>query len=443
MRSLQFVLSAAVLAAGALFLPAAQATVVAVPGVQTNLSSKADKMISFRHQKHSWVTADQQFQLLYNTGSTAGDALQLSTSPDGVTWTKKLTLANSDENSSADGSLNGGLLSVVYSTANKGINFAPLKYDPSTQSWKIKGPGQVVRDGKDKLKGKPAYVPSLVEDQSGNFWVVFLEQTVKSGQSSGPAVLRLYYRAKDASTWSDTGLAFHEAANRPYNEPKLSARLVRTLDSIGMVIADGADIWWAQRPADAAWNGNWQASQVLIQGTPDSEADVDPYASHFSTTTDDQGNIHLVYADAKKPYYRRFNALVSEGGPAWSLNSIAFSDTPLDTGYPEVSYLGGSSIAVVFNAHVEGKVSNLRVYQSASRGSSLQSFKCTHLLTHEPAPDGNQTQYQHMRNEMPAVAPAAGVPVLLQYQVPKNGAWNYKALNYSFPASTTPGCTAQ
>ncbi|WP_325649737.1 hypothetical protein [Ideonella sp.] len=447
-------MSATMCAAGALLLGAAQAA--EQPGQATTLTSTAKEMISFRHQKHSWITDDGRYQLLYNSGVN-GNALQLSTSTDGVSWMPSVVLIDTDEASSADGSLNAGLLSVVYSTARHGISFAPLKYDPA-KGWKIKGPGQVVRPGSENddktFKHKPAYLPSLVEDHAGNFWAVFLEQTLtketKSTQTA-LAVLRLYYRPKDGSTWSDTGMTFGDSANpnRALNAPKLSGRLVRTPDSIGLVFADGADIWWAQLPKGSAWNDKWQASTLLIQGTPDSEADKDPYASHFSTATDDQGNIHLVYADAKIPYYRRFNASVEDGGPAWSMNSVAFSKEPMNTGYPEVSHLGGSNIAVVFNAQVpdpttgNNKLSNLRVWQSATRGGpngGQTGWVCTDVLTHAKAGE-NPSQYQHMRNEMPASVPATVQPlVLLQHQPTTS---TYEARGYQFPVSGINGCKQQ
>ena len=111
----------------------------------TNLSGNAELMISYRHQERMWQTSDGGLHLVVNRGTSQGNpALVLNSSFDGgVTWITQVTFANTNRDTTADGTLQGSLLALVYATADGGVSFAQLSYDSALRTWT----GQSQRDG--------------------------------------------------------------------------------------------------------------------------------------------------------------------------------------------------------------------------------------------------------------------------------------------------------
>lgn len=416
----------------------------AVPPSVTDLTSTADRMVSYRHQEHMWITEDTHTQLIYNRG----DGLQLASSIDGVTWTPKFTFNDSNSTSTSDSVYKNGVLSVVYAgvldpennreAKTTDIRFARFTYDPDFRSWQL-SESEIVRPTASGLR---ASNPTFVEDAQGNAWVAFLEQKVGSTPKYGTAWLRLYVRAKGSTTWVNSNETFGLKETTPLGEPKRSARLVRTPTGLGVVYSVGDSIYWSERNGDQPWTKPTAALATSAEGP----SDTDPYASHFSLASDGEGFIHLVHTDGGKVFYRRFNP--QSVPPAWSEKSLQLSQE-VKAAYPQVSWLGGKKIAVVYNAHPADQASKLVVLQSANRGAK-DSFVCTSYLTH-PKPtsvkleDGSGvtdgSAYKHMRSETPSVAPASGVPVLMQYELVENQVVvGYRAYAYRFPASSTEGC---
>lgn len=422
----------------------------AVPPATSNLASTADRMVSYRHQEHMWITEDTHTQLIYNRG----DGLQLAGSKDGVTWSSKFSFAETDYSSTSDSVYKNGVLTVVYSSSAHDIRLQSLRYDPDFRSWLPLGPFETVRRS---AEGVISSNPTLVEDALGNVWVAFLEQRAivnppNSGEVSSQ--LRLFARAAGSASWQNTAITFGPKDVTPLEKPKRSARLVRTPVGLGVIYAIGDNIFWATRNTGSELTLKWVDDQTkpLVKGT-DGQVDSDPYASHFSLATDGDGFMHLVYTDGGIAYYRRYNP--QPDVLAWGSNPLPLSKA-VQAGYPQVTWLGGKKIAVVFDVHPapdlatpdEQKPSKLLVLQSASRGAK-ESFVCTSYLTH-PAPtsvklsDGSVSDgiaYKHMRSEVPSVAPATGVPVVMQYEIVQDGVVvGYQAYAYRFSASSTKGC---
>jgi len=419
-------LAAFALAAGVLGSLASMAPAWAgvISPTVSSLSGTNQRLISYRHQEHMWITDDGVYHLLANRGAqTSGDSLQLYNSTDGITWTAALSLAGTGAKSTSDGSLSNGVLSVVYSGLSDEILFAPLKYDPTTQAWQMKGPGQTVRP---KTPGGSAGAtnPSLVQDRAGNFWVSFVEQDNVTGTS----VLVLYYRVAGGNTWVNTGVTFGpQDALSTLDSPQRSARLVLTPNGIGVVYSVREGIFWQQRPAGGTPQDPWQAQQTLDPGDPNN-VDTDPMASHFSLATDDQGYMHLAFVNAGFPFYLRYNAAANV--LAWSVPATQLTSDSINAGYPQMSWMGGSQVALVVNAG-----SMPRLYQSASRGAK-GSFVCTDRMTHPQATTDNGLNFDHPRIETPSKVPSGVSPMLMQYT--KNGV--QKAYAYSFDASSVAGC---
>src|ERR1051325_6664478 len=132
--------AARALALGALLLPASRAEAVdTTQGTPTTITSDSDRMISFRHQEHSWQTADGATHVMVNRGSLSPSApLTLyKHAAGGQTWTSMLTLQSSGQYSTLDGALVGDDLWVTYSSATGSILFSILHYDPTALTWSV------------------------------------------------------------------------------------------------------------------------------------------------------------------------------------------------------------------------------------------------------------------------------------------------------------------
>ena len=93
---------------------------------QTTLTSDAKRLISYRHQRHLFVTSDGRSHLVANlsgqSGSTA--ALNLQSSNDGLVWIQQRKLGYTDSNSVSDSALNGNVLTVVYQCSDGLVRLA-------------------------------------------------------------------------------------------------------------------------------------------------------------------------------------------------------------------------------------------------------------------------------------------------------------------------------
>lgn len=405
-----------VLAAAALPAGAAQVNAPIV----TSLISTTKHMISYRHQEHSWQTADGGLHLLMNRGEQAADdALALYSSyDDGLSWNLKASIPKTGEYSVSDGSFGNDTLNLTFSSNLGDVRSMVLKYDSVARVWTPRGVHKVPRLGKNVH----AFNPSLVIDRNKNAWIALVQTDLESGDS----VIRLYRRAAESVDWLDTGLNFGPRdALSVYPKVKRSARLVLTPAGIGLIYTVRDQMFWAERPSDGPADLPWTPRVEPLYSSP-YPPDQEPMASHFSTVVDDKGYIHMAMADGGQLFYQRYDAALQAWGAPRQL-----TNTEQKIAYSQITWIGGAKIAIVANFDAMA-----RVFQAADRGQS-GAFSCTQRLEHEPAPSGSDLDYSQPRIEVPSKS-RAPVPVFQQF-MSQGGALQH-AMLYHFDAAAAAAC---
>ncbi|WP_395702426.1 hypothetical protein [Aquabacterium sp.] len=367
----------------------AQATPVVVPAQEVpDLTSNADRMISYRHQEHMWQTSDGALHVVINRGTLAPNAgLQLYSSFDnGVSWTLAISTGNTGSMSTSDGALVGDNLSLVYNNVNNVIIHAGLQYNVGTKTWTPTG-SQAVFASPNAI----ALNPAIAFDTVGNAWVAYVAQNT----STGNYMIRMAKRSAGGNVWTDTGLTFGAVDNTSIER---SARPVALPNAMGMVFSVHDKVYWSKRDNSLPDNSAW-TTQLLY--TRSSGSGSDPYSSHFNLTTDDAGNIHMAMVDAGNIKYFRYPVRTG----VW--NTVRTLTTDGQAAYCQASFVGGSKIQITSN--VGGKFSKTLV--STDKG---QTFAGGYVLMHPAPVDG--TQYPYARLETPARV-ASPAPVLQQYIV--------------------------
>lgn len=299
-------------------LPAAR-----VYPVPTDLSSDAERMISYRHQERMWQTADGALHLVVNRGNlqpTPGLGLH-SSFDGGASWQLMQAFGNTNSSSTADGELIGGELSLVFAAANDSVVFAQLAYDIDSRTWALSRSETAFA-----LQGLEATNPTLAIDDTGTVWCSFVGREKRSKNIN----LRLVSRASGGNAWADTGLIFGPTDNE---SKERSARPIRVPNGMGMVYRVRQTTYWATRSNGAPQNDPWNIA-ILHEGAP-AKPLADPYASHFSVTTDDQFNIHLILVNYPNAFYFR----LLNGTLAWSPPLQV--DGRGKSGYVQISFANG------------------------------------------------------------------------------------------------------
>ena len=356
------------------------------PAVVPDLTSNADRMISYRHQERMWQTADGGLHLIINRGSLQpAPGLALYTSYDaGLTWQLMQVLGNTDSSSTADGALDGNTLSLVYATSGATAIFAQLSYDEALHTWTV-------------LRSETAYAepgieainPTLAVDAQGTVWCAFVAREKRSRLIS----IRLVDRTGGGNVWTDTGLTF----GAPDTSKEHSARPIRITSGMGMVFRVGETTYWATRSDDLPYNSAWTIVTAHSGATQRPLAD--PYASHFSVITDDQYNVHMVVVNNANAYYLR----LLNGDTAWS--------TPLQLdGKSKAGYvqIGLTNANIVVGMSTDSGAGAL--VMSANLGTT---FSKTHDLAVPVATSG--VSYKTPRLEMPGRS-IGNLPILQQYE---------------------------
>jgi hypothetical protein len=332
-------------------LPRRPPTILAAP---TDLSSTAERMISYRHQEHMWQSSDGALHLVYNRGTLEpGPGLSLFSSFDGGgTWTFMFDFANTDDASTADGAMQDDRLSLVYPTVDGTIAFAELLYDSVTRSWTLTGAATAFSSS--DWEGQN---PALGFDSTGTIWCAFVarERTDRRRQTN----IRMVNRVAGGFAWTDTGLVFGPTDAQSIER---SARPVRTANGMGMVYSVRESMFWATRVNGMPDNVPWTVSTIYVSPNPTSPK-ADPYASHFSVVTDDSSNIHLVLSDNFEILYFRW----SGAGP-WS-SAVAVDTGGQKAGYPQIGVANGK-LALAFILH-QGDGAVLLV--SADQGTTFST----------------------------------------------------------------------
>lgn len=359
---------------------------VEIVGSPTTLSSTSDRIISYRHQEHSWQTADGAWHLVINRGALSrGASLVLYSSYDsGATWQATASLAGSDRTSTCDGLLLGTQLLLVYPDTADDIRLAALSYDAGARRWSLYGTELVAGSALVNFLN-----PALTMDARGRLWCAYVLQNPRTSN----VAIRLSCKLTGTTSWTDTRLTFGVVGS---DGIKRSARPVLLADGVGMVYSVDASIYWAKRLDDWSEDSSWALS-TIFSGQPDA----DPYASHFSVVTDAFGNVHLAAVDAGRVVYAR----LLRGELAWrpALELTGFSGA----NYVQTSLCNGNLVVI-------GNTSDqtLQLYQSSDAGGT---FALTAHLTHAPAPQGGNVSYNLPRVEAPGRS-TSPLPVFQQYQ---------------------------
>ena len=363
-----------------------------IEGEKTNLGGSNRTLISYRHQRHMFVTSDGRVHALMNLGATAKSDntlyLRSMTPPAGTQWTNQLSLSYSDDTSVSDGVLLGDVLRVVWQGKDGAAHLVDISYDPSTQKWS-KGDSEKV----PKPKNAIAINPSLTVDSAGNTWVAY----VRESGSLQTATIFVYRKDAVTGVWSNTGKKFTpDDAVYPFSAVKRSARLVTVPDAdgerIGMVYTYGPKIYWNARLASGTATAKWSGETTLYDGQVE---DNEPMSSHFSTQVDGAGNVHLVFTDQGTLYLTKRLASTK----AWNSPTAATKVSSKAT-YAQLALLGGTNIAVVtnyWNTNTTPATMEARVMQSADAG---RTWACTDRLAHDNLPA--DAYYNEARVELPA-----------------------------------------
>lgn len=378
----------ALLAAALAGAAGAHAQAQLIQASTTNLTSTSQRMISYRAQEHSWQTADGHVHLMRNVGRTpSGESLVLATSFDGGrSWTDRLALAGTDEESTSDGQLSGNTLAVTYATAGPAaqVRRAILAYDNTSKAWRLTRTETVFARA-----GVHAMNPAVAADGQGNLWAAFTVRDLASGAYS----IRMAQRPAGAgAAWVDTGLVFGTPGDATSPYPFRGARPVPVPGGVGMVFKVNQVYHWATRSDGMPVTQPWTTAPLYTSQTPD---DKDPYASHFSVVADRKSrNLFLALVDAGQLVVMRNLALQ----PGWTTMTRT---ADLQAAYPQLTLADGNVIVMV------NEQAQIRVMQSSNQG---RSFTLTHRLVH--AADG--ADYGNPRIEAPSYATGT-VPTLQQY----------------------------
>jgi hypothetical protein len=320
-----------------------------ITAATTDLSSTAERMISYRHQEHLWQSTDGALHLVYNRGSLQpGPALSLWSSFDGgSTWSFMLAFANTDDSSTADGVMQGDTLQIVYPTVDGAIAFAELQYNSVVRSWSLVAAATAFFSTEWAAQN-----PALGTDSTGTIWCAFVARERSDRRKL--TNIRMVNRVAGGLFWTDTGLVFGPTDAQSIER---SARPVRTPNGMGLVYSVRESMFWATRVNGMPDNIPWATSTIYVSPYPSSPR-TDPYASHFSVVIDDSNNIHMVLSDNFAILYFQYSA----GAGSWT--PVGALDTGGKAGYPQISVANGK-LAVAFILH---QSNNAMLLVSANQG---------------------------------------------------------------------------
>lgn len=350
-----------------------------VLSTMTPITGGSDLMISYRQQRHMWLSNDGAIHTLINQGENGNhQALTLYSSFDqGNSWNLMLTIANTNSNSISDGFLFGRKLYAVYSSADGKVYYQTFSYNPQQKSWATDSANLVFAS----QTGTVASNPTLMMDRNRNLWVAFVGKN-KSNQS----FIRLYGSEDAGTSWIDTGINFGAVSTSMRKSPVL----VNFQDRIGLVFTNDDSLHWAYRLNSAAMNAAWQTE--LITTLP-SGSSSDPYASHFSVVTDQAQNLHLVTRSGGRLMYLRYNQVTQ----AWDTPRYLTSD--VNVGYMQIAVTLDDQLLVVCN---QGGGSNLILLRSSDHGTTFTST--TKLFPNQQdLANFSSVDMSHPRMEMPSV----------------------------------------
>ncbi|MGC4080455.1 MAG: hypothetical protein QM702_26090 [Rubrivivax sp.] len=378
--------SAAVALAAACALASPAWAGTPVRAAETDLASDNERVISYRHQQHMWLTADGAVHLVMNRGSYAPGGLALYSSRNGgVNWQLAYAFAGTDDKSTADALPQGQDVHVVYHTAAGSVVHELLHYDAASGSWLPLAAETAFAAGRISAQN-----PAIAIDEQGGQWVGFLARNKLSNQGN----VRVVYRPAGGA-WTDPGLVFGPTDNRAVER---SARPVAIPGGVGMVWTVRETTYFSRRGLVEAPGASWNTETVFV-GSVDSSVS-DPYASHFNVVADAAGGVHLITIENYDVLHFRWDPATL----AWSsprlvddTRKVAYAQMGLFNGKPVVGYT------------VQRGKGTFEIGDTAG-----ENWDPTYDLAMVPAVPG--INYNTARIELPAQA-AGTMPVLQQYDV--------------------------
>lgn len=376
-------------------------------GTATNMRSTDDRMVSYRHQRHLWVTSDGAIHVLFNQGTNYyGASLVLYSSFDsGKSWKWILSIPNTDSTSTADGFLSNQKIFLTYSSATGRILFLPITYDSLAKKW-IVAPETNVYQSNDFI----ATNPTIAVDSNGYLWTTFVAQQTFSKNYS----IRLFNSPNRGLSWANTYVnlgAINQSARK-------SARLVALKDRIGIIFTNDDTFYWAYKINNSTFPTPWQ-TQSIFTYQPSSNNSL--YSSHFSLVSDPFDNIHLVTHDLGRLVYLKFDSRKQ----TWQPIKILSDDARVS--YTQVSLSTRNKLLITYN-----RLTQVGVFESSNYG---ESFKFINLLAHPQESDvrGTIVNFEAPRIITPAII-SNKLPLLQQFQI--DGA--YGLINFNLKLEAQP-----
>lgn len=371
-------------------------------GTKTNLKSTADRMISYRHQRHMWVTNDGAIHVLFNKGKNSyGASLVLYSSfDDGKSWKWMLSIPNTNGQSTADGFLVKKKLSLAYSSTTGSILFLPITYNFLAKKWVS---GHAITAYQSRIF--VATNPTIVVDNKGYLWTAFVVQQNFTKNYS----IKLFNSSNQGLNWDNTYVslgAIDKSARK-------SARLVALKDRIGVIYTNDDTFYWAYKIDRFFFNTPWR-SQSIFAYQPSSNNSL--YSSHFNLVSDSLDNIHLTTHDLGKLIYLKFDGQNQN----WKPKKILSDD--VRASYTQVSLSTDNKLFIAYN-----RLTQVGVLESSDYG---ESFKFINLLTNPERSDfpGNTVNFKPPRIITPAII-SNQLPLLQQFQIDRG----YSLVYFNLP----------
>ncbi len=328
-----------------LFVPSAPSAPDVITGIPTTITNGNEGMISSRFQDHSWVTEDGAIHVMANTN---GRLSLYSSIDNGSTWMAAVTLENSTGSSRADGVIVDGKLYSVYTIEGGRIALAILSYSEQSVSWTIES--TVIPPSPASLRIER---PSIAVTEDGTIVVAF----TATDRSTGQASLRVAQSNDQGATWT----VLNQGIPNTTNDGRMSGDIIALDDGFGVLYTNGDTLNWTEFAESASSGGSLGVSEtILIKG----DSQNDPNATHFSSLTDEDGNIHVATNNGEgRVVYLRYN----NDTDSWD-EPVVITDPPSGN-YMQISLMDDGTIKIAYDINIDGE-GVVAVSESTNGGDS-------------------------------------------------------------------------
>lgn len=297
----------------------------AITGTPTSIEG-GEGMISARFQEHSWITDDGVIHILPNTGE-----LTLYTAVNGgESWDSSVVLPGSDASSTSDGVLIGDELYVAFSTDFGSIAFSQLAYSDSDASWEIEATVDVARD-----RSMIYERPSVAKSDDGTLFVSY----TATNRLTGDVSLMVSYSMDGGASWVQAPRTIPSSTG----DGPISGEVIVTDRGVGLLYKDGLTLKWAEFTYPDS-TGSRITNQVLIELGNDQR---DPNATHFSSVTDPEGNIHVATNNGEgQVVYLRYDSNANTWSEPEEIVNYRSGD------YMQMSIADDGTLYITYNARI-------------------------------------------------------------------------------------------